>query len=314
MISKCAQVALVLCLGAPRSLPAQAVQLRSATDSSDALVLDHDFTSGEEFIRLFLQAGQVYRAELSSPDATLEIRGSIRSTQLPRIYVFLPSSTPSGTSILEVYPQVDLEYEIRVVSFNGSRLPTRMRLYRDVAASARRLYTRTHRGWDIGVELAGGWHSGFAQSTTGVTGTSPQGGSDVEACFTARNAPGKGRLGLCAVGIDYQSQRAARSITWVYTEPRLEVLGRGQPGGSRWQLGALLRLGLGIISASSSNPAIIAPGVYVARQIQSSSTTGWSIQASYSRPIYPGFGHASDLTEGITPKGHRLSLGLGWYR
>ena len=64
------------------------------------------------------------------------------TTQLPRVYLFLPSSTPSGTSILEVYPEKDLEYEIRVVPRSGVSVPTRMRLYRDVAASGRRLYTR----------------------------------------------------------------------------------------------------------------------------------------------------------------------------
>jgi hypothetical protein len=102
-------------------------------DSTDVLILDHDVTGPNEFARVFLQDGQVYRAELSSPDVTLHIRGLVRTTQLPRIYPFLPSDTPGGTSIVEVYPQLDAEYEIRSVGSSGSAISTRMRLYPDAS-------------------------------------------------------------------------------------------------------------------------------------------------------------------------------------
>ena len=102
------------------------------------LVLDHDFSNPDELVRVFLQDGQVYRAELSSADALLEIRGVVRTIQTPHVYRFLPSQTPSGSAFLEIYPQKDAEYEIRSIAITGNRLPTRLRLYRDVRASARR--------------------------------------------------------------------------------------------------------------------------------------------------------------------------------
>lgn len=170
---------------------AQSAVDTTSADSTDVLVLDHDFTSPNEFARVFLQDGQVYRAELSSPDMSLQIRGLVRTTQLPRIYPFLPSDTPSGTSIVEVYPQVDGDYEIRSVARSGSAVSTRMRIYRDVKASRRRYLVRNTPGWEIGLELAGAWHSGFLQSSAPpLLGSSAESGLDVEACFSARSAPG----------------------------------------------------------------------------------------------------------------------------
>ncbi|MBA3258992.1 MAG: hypothetical protein H0T68_05945 [Gemmatimonadales bacterium] len=63
---------------------ALAVQAR---DSTDTVVLDHDFISGTgEFVRVFLQAKQVYRAELSTTDVTLAIRSPLRQGDIPRVY------------------------------------------------------------------------------------------------------------------------------------------------------------------------------------------------------------------------------------
>jgi hypothetical protein len=303
---------MAVCLSYP--LRAQAVADRSP-DNTDVLLIDHDFTARDEFVRVFLQDGQVYRAEIGSPDVTLEIRARIRATQLPRTYVFLPASTPSGTSIVEVYPQADLEYEIRSVSLTGSPVPTRLRLYRDVSASERRQHVRNTRTWETGIELAGGWHSGFALSSAPIgPGSDPNGGTDFEACFTARGAPGRGRLGICALGVGYQSQHGAQSIVWVYTEPRIRLLGPARTGQSSWELGALFRLGLGLISASPVTPAILAPGFYIARQIRSSSSGGgWSMQASYARPFYK-FNKPAGGGDAPTRNGHRLTFGIGWYR
>jgi hypothetical protein len=285
-------------------------------DSTDVLVLDHDFTSPNEFARVFLQDGQVYRAELSSPEMSLQIRGLVRTTQLPRIYAFLPSDTPSGTSIVEVYPQVDAEYEIRSVARGGSAVSTRMRLYRDVKASRRRYIVRNTPGWEIGVELAGGWHSGFLQSSAPpVLGSNAEPGMDVEACFSARSAPGLPRLGMCVVGLGYQSQNDAKSILWLYTEPRLRLLGRVRPGRSNWELGVLLRFGVGMISASSDTPTILGPGLYVARHIRTNPQgAGWSLQASYSHASFRGFSRPLGTGAARIPTSDRLTFGVGWYQ
>ncbi|HEX6433056.1 MAG TPA: hypothetical protein VFZ87_02390 [Gemmatimonadales bacterium] len=293
----------------------QSASVQSTRDSSQVLVLDHDFTGPHEMVRVFLQDGQVYRAEIGSPNVTLEIRGVVRTIQAPHVYPFLPSQTPSGSTFLEIYPEKDAEYEIRSLGIGGTRLPTRLRLYRDVGASARRQYVRASRGWGIGLELAGGWHSGFVQSG-GVppAGTDPAGGMDLEGCFTARGSASSSRFSLCVLGVGHQSQHGSRSILWVYTEPRFRLVGSGGARGTGWELGPLFRFGLGMISASPETPVLIAPGAYITRFIRTSSRTGgWSLQAAYSHPFYKGFARPTGA-EPATPHGHRLSFGVGWYR
>jgi hypothetical protein len=293
-------------------LRGQTSSLQRIQDSSDVLVLDYDFSSPDELVRVFLQDGQVYRVEVSSPDVVLQIRGVVRTTQAPHVYPFLASQTPSGSTLVEVYPEADAEYEIRSLGITGDRLPTRLRVYRDVEASARRQHVRANRGWDIGVELAGGWHSGFVQSgAVPVAGSNPEGGTDVEGCFTARATAVSARFSLCALGVGHQSQHGARSILWVYSEPRFRLLGNARARQSGWELGPLFRLGLGMISASPEAPVVIAPGAYLARFI-STSQGGWSLQASYSHPFYRGFARPLG-SEPATPKAHRLSFGVGWY-
>ena len=310
-----------LLVGLAHTVHAQTDTVGQSADSVDALVVDHDFTGGFEFVRVFLQAGQVYRAELSSPDVSMEIKTPGRATQLPRFYTYLPSDTPSGSSIIEIYPELDTEYEIRPTGIASSRVGTRLRLYRDVSASRRRQYVRTHPGWEIGVEMASGWHSAYPQSQTALpVGTAdPQAGTDVDLCFSARTPPGTQGFGWCVFGLGYQTQHAAPSILWIFTEPRVRVLGHSHAHQSSWELGALLRFGVGMISASSKSPRVLGPGVYVARQIRSSSGgRSLSLQLAYTRAFYQGFGKGAPgsviVGEDIVPKSHRLSFGVGWYK
>jgi hypothetical protein len=142
-----------LLVGLATTLHAQTDTVAQSADSVDALVLDRDFSGAYEFVRVFLQAGQVYRAELSSTDVSVEIRTPGRAVQPPRLYTYLPSDTPSGSSIVEIYPDVDTEYEIRPTGIASARVGTRLRLYRDVSSSRRRQYARSHPGWEIGVEM-----------------------------------------------------------------------------------------------------------------------------------------------------------------
>ena len=287
---------------------------RSDQDSADVLVLDHDFSGLGETVRVFLQDRQVYRAELNASDVVLEIRGVLRSIRPPQVYPFLFSQTPSGTTLLEIHPEEDAVYEIRLIVIAGNMLPARLRLYRDVDASARRLNVLASRPWEIGVELAGGWHSGFVQSGTAPLISSPaEDGRDVEACFTARARALASRFSACVLGLSHQSQRGARSILWVYSEPRFRILGSAGTGRSGWEVGPLVRVGIGMISASRETPVIVAPGLYIARSITGSKSGRWSLQASYSRAFYKNFIRDSE-EEPATPKGHRVSFGVGWYR
>jgi hypothetical protein len=302
---------LLMCPGT--ALSAQASP--ESADSADVLVLDHDFTAADEIVRIFLTDGQVYRAELSSEDVTLQLRSRFSGRRIPRIYPISDSRSPSGSSVVEIYPDEDGEYEIRPSSLQGSRIATRLRIFRDISESRRRMATIGRPGWELGIELAGGWHSGFAQSTAApLPGNDPAGGTDIEGCFTARGAPGLQRLSLCVLGVSHQSQHGASNILWVYTEPRVRILGRARPGQSNWDLGALLRFGVGITSTNDT-PVTLAPGAYLARHLRSNSGgAGWSLQASYSHAFYRGFERPFGAGAEVTPKSHRLSFGVGWYQ
>jgi hypothetical protein len=309
-----AVVCLVGCLGYPLMAQSEGPPSRPVSDTADALVLDHDFIAGiGEFVRVFLQAKQVYRAELSTPDVTLGIGSLRRRVQLPRVYPLMDSHTPSGSSVVEIYPQVDGEYELRPVDARGGGVATRLRLYRDVRASRRRVTIIDDPGWEIGLEVAAGWHTAFDQYSSG----SPRlqegdPGSDFEACFAARSAPGLRRVSMCALGIGWGSQHGARSTLWFYTEPRFRILGKFEQGRSNWEMGALFRLAAGSISRSSEVPVMLAPGIYVARHIRTDQKgSGWSLHASYA---YGTIRNTPKSDQGSAPTTSRLLFGVGWYQ
>jgi hypothetical protein len=311
-----------LVVGLASSLCAQNLANRESSDSAKVMVLDHDFTGVSEFARVFLQNGEVYRAELSSTDVSLAIRGLPgRPTRPPRIFPFLRSDSPSGMSVVEIHPQEDAEYEIRPIGVTREGVATRLRLYRDARASRRREYVLNHPGWEIGLELAGGWHSAYPQSQTAlpVGSADPQAGTDVDLCFSARTPPGTQGFGWCVFGLGYQTQHAAPTILWIFTEPRVRILGHSRAHQSSWELGALLRFGVGMISASSQSPRVLGPGVYLARHIRGSSGSGGlSLQLAYTRAFYQGFAKGGlgsfPPPEEMAPKSHRLSFGVGWYK
>jgi hypothetical protein len=73
-----------------------------------------------------------------------------------------------------------------------------------------------------------------------------------------------------------------------------------------------------MISASSQNPTVLGPGVYVARNIRTSHNGGMSLQMTYTRGFFRGFAKGPlgsfPVGEDIVPKSHRLSFGVGWYK
>jgi hypothetical protein len=309
-----AVVWLVVCLASPLAAQDDSSAARPAADTADALVLDHDFIAGiGDFVPVFLQAKQVYRAELSTPDVTVGIGSPLRRVQLPRVYPVSDSRTPSGSSVVEIYPEVDGEYQLRPLDARGGGVATRLRLYRDVRASRRRVAIIDKPGWEIGFEVAAGWHSAFDQYSSG----SPRlqegdTGSDFEACFAARSAPGLRRVSMCALGIGWGSQHGARSTLWIFTEPRFRILGKFEQGRSNWEMGALFRLAAGSISRSNEVPVMLAPGLYVARHIRTDQKgSGWSLLASYA---YGTIRNTPKSPEGKAPTTSRLLLGVGRYQ
>jgi hypothetical protein len=309
-----AVVWLAVCLASPLAAQRDSSAARTASDTADALVLDHDFIAGVgEFVRVFLQGKQVYRAELSTPDVTIGIRSPLRRVQLPRVYALTDAHTPSGSSVVEIYPEADGEYELRPVDARGGGVGTRLRLYRDVRASRRRVAILGNPGWEVGLEVAAGWHSAFDQYSSGSPNLQEgDAGSDFEACFAARSAPGLRRVSMCALGIGWGSQHGARSTLWIYTEPRFRILGKFEQGQSNWEMGALFRVAAGSISRSNEVPVMLAPGLYVARHIRTDQKgSGWSLHASYA---YATIRNTPKLRGAKAPTSNRLLLGMGWYQ
>jgi hypothetical protein len=309
-----AVVWLVVCLASPVVAQRDSSAAPTMPDTADALVLDHDFIAGTgEFVRVFLQANQVYRAELSSPDVTIGIRSPFHPVQLPRVYPVTNASTASGSSVVEIYPEADAEYELRPVDARRGGVATRLRLYRDVRESRRLVAMLDKPGWEVGLEVAAGWHSAFNQYSSGLPGVQEgDAGSDFEACFAARSAPGFERVSMCALGIGWGSQHGARSTLWIYTEPRFRLLGKFKQGKSNWEMGALFRWAIGSVSRSSEVPVMLAPGLYIARHVRTDQKgSGWSLHASYA---YATLRNTPRSAEGNAATTNRLLLGAGWYR
>lgn len=302
--------AAALAIGGTVRLPAQDAP---ADTSADVLVLDYDFASGGgEYARVPLEAGQVYRGELNSSDVSLVIRAVGGRIRAPRVYPVLGPDSPSGASVVELYPDHDAVYEIRPVADGGGGVATRLRLFRDVRASQRRLAVLSKPAWGIGFELAGSWLGGFSSEADALPASTGHSGSMVETCFSAR--PPRGGS-LCVFGIGYQSQIGSRDVLWFFTEPRARLFGIATPGQSGWEAGALLRAGFGSIERVTKNPFVVAPGVYVARQIRSGGHGGgWTVQGSYSHGFYSGFGAPGSTSTGPQPHSDGVTLRLAWYQ
>jgi hypothetical protein len=286
--------------------PAEAAQ--PADTNADVLVLDHNYTGPEEYTRVFLEAGQVYRAELSTADVTLSIRTPGGRTHPPRVYPIRERESASEASTYELYPDADAEYEIRPLAFAGGGVATHLLLYRDVQESHRRMAVASKPGWDIGFEVGSGWHSGFAQ-TVGTAAGDFHGGTDVEACFSARQQAG--RSNLCVFGISYQSQVGDPSILWFFTEPRLRLVGRPRAGGG-WDGGILARFGLGSIERVGFTPWVLSPGAYLAHPVGGNGN--WLLRGSWAYAWYMGFGTTGGVTGDETRHGTRLTLGIDWLK
>jgi hypothetical protein len=304
-------VATGLAVGAVRAAQGQQASApppQPIDTNADVLVLDHNYTGPDEYVRVFLERGQVYRAELSTADVTLSIRTPGGRTHPPRVYPIRERESASEASTYELYPDADAEYEIRPLAIVGGGVATHLLLYRDVRESHRRMAVVSEPGWDIGFEFGSGWHSGFAQTIGPVTGEF-HGGTDVEACFSARQQAG--RVNLCAFGLSYQSQVGDPSILWFFTEPRLRLLGRSQRGGA-WDGGMLTRFGLGSIERAGFTPWVLSPGAYLARRLGDDGS--WLLRGSWAYAWYMGFGTTGGISGDQTRHGTRFTLGIDWLK
>ena len=105
------------------------------TTPRDTLVLAHEFTAPNEFARATLEAGQVYRVELTDA-SRLQVRTLHSGEQLPVVARTEPLGRASHTTVFELQPSVTTTYEFRVAGLSRGAAP--IRVYWDADASARR--------------------------------------------------------------------------------------------------------------------------------------------------------------------------------
>jgi hypothetical protein len=203
-------------------------QTAATPDTADVLMVDHDFGALGEQVRLFLQAKQVYRAELSSEDVTLVIKAKTRGVPEARVYRISNELSPSGGSVFEIYPDRDGEYEISAIGLQGSRSP-----------------------------------------------------------------PGCACIGMFA----------SPAAGW---QPRTSLDGSLA---SKWRAA-------GIVPSAQSSAAVPLDGdrADAGSGHRSVSGSGWSLQVSYIRAFYRGFGSLSDGSSEWRPQSNKLSFGVGWYQ
>jgi hypothetical protein len=108
-----------------------------AQDSTarDTLVLAHDFTASTEFVRITLDAGQVYRVELTDGSA-IQIRALLPGERNPIVARTETYPRASRTVVFELAPSATTVYEIRVGGITSAAAP--LRVYWDRHSTERR--------------------------------------------------------------------------------------------------------------------------------------------------------------------------------
>jgi len=104
-------------------------------DSIDVLVGEYDLTTSGEFVRLYLEEGQVYRVEFTARTGSLQIRPRRSSDQpvLPLTTEDIPRA--SGTRSFEIAPRQDGDYDFRVTGTTG--FGARLKVFREIRPSER---------------------------------------------------------------------------------------------------------------------------------------------------------------------------------
>lgn len=248
------------------------VAAQEPADTADALVLSHTFSSGSrEFVRIFLDAGQVYRAEINVGAVTFTIRPRRSGDESPTVALVRGGTAASGESVYEIYPFKEGEYEIQVLDFPANETG-HLRIFRDIRASQRRrgIALGNGGGWTAGLELGAGYHGDYQVSFFEQAAGYDRAGGGFEGCLSLRSLSSRGWA--CLIGVARHTADNAPSVTWFFVEPRFR-LGGGR-GVKKFEFGLLVRGGVGFVNESSppdsfpfgpdprSKPAFVAPGAY----------------------------------------------------
>lgn len=117
------------------AVPLAATAASREADSVDVLIGEYDLSVTGEFVRVYLERGQIYRVEFSSRGGVLDIRPRDRTAQqiLPLTIEDFPRA--SGTRAIEIAPRADGDYEFRALG--SGQAGARLRIYREIRPSAR---------------------------------------------------------------------------------------------------------------------------------------------------------------------------------
>jgi len=265
---------------------ALSAQAQQVADSADVLIFSGSFTTGSrEFVRIFLQKGQVYRAEVNVGAVSFTLRPRHAGGDTPTI-VEIRGGLGAAESVYEIYPFKDDEYEIKVGDFPEGETAS-LNIYRDIHASRRRQGI-ANRGskWQMGLEFGAGHHGNYRVSPTEQSNKIDRAGGDYEACVLIS---GSGPLWGCVLGVNVHSSNAASRITWFYVEPRFRLAGatsRVSP-----EVGLLLRAAFGSSQDEALyNPKLLAPGAYLRISLGSGLGKGLAVIVSGSRGFLLGKG------------------------
>jgi len=105
------------------------------TAPRDTLILAHEFSAPTEFVRVTLDAGQVYRVELTDGSA-IQVRALLPGEQNPILARTESFPRASRTTVFELLPSRTTVYEIRVGGISRGGAP--LRIYWDQHSTARR--------------------------------------------------------------------------------------------------------------------------------------------------------------------------------
>ncbi len=96
-------------------------------DSTYVPVYDHDFVGGtNEFVRLKLEKGHQYRAELNQSGVQLEINPIDRSVQAPYLARTVPGQSVTGGEIYTLRPYATAIYQIKVLNTTAGAATLRL--------------------------------------------------------------------------------------------------------------------------------------------------------------------------------------------
>lgn len=285
-----------LLLVAPASVVAQGAP--SVLDSTQVLLLEHEFVGPMDTILVTLERRVVYRVETTGSQGMPTFL-SARGSRWPALVVPEDDRAANGLRRFEVHAGTTGPH---VVSWSGAAADgaATLRLYRD-HAETRRMSEAHDRGFAVGLLMGGGFHTAYRLDP--LDPGHP--GGDVESCVLAES----GQWFSACIGMGRQAlPRAGFSVTWFFLEPRARLASGRLVGSSRTDLSAALRLGQASESGPRhQSPSLVAVGLYVTQHLAAQDRRrGWRLYTAWH------YGRLGNVPEEELRSSNRFTAGLMW--